>query len=147
MKAVIVTGLSAEPLDAAALAERIRREDCGAVVTFEGTTRSPNQGEVVERLTYEAWPERAERQLRRIAEAVAAEHGLGGAVAVHRTGDVAAGETSVVVAASAPHRDAAFDGARALINRVKAEVAIWKQEVSAGRARWVGADDEESGLG
>jgi molybdopterin synthase catalytic subunit len=138
---VIVTGLSADPLDTAVLAARIRRIDCGAVVVFEGMTRSPNDGEIVERLSYEAWTERAEAQLHAIASEIAAEHGLGGAVAVHRTGDVPPGVTSVVVAASAAHRDAAFAGARALIERIKAEAAIWKQEIGAGRARWAGLDE------
>jgi len=135
---VIVTGLSTEPFDVRALTEQIRREDCGALVVFEGTTRSPNSGEPVLSLSYEAWPERAEPQLRDLAQRAVQHWDLGGAVAVHRTGEVAPGETSVVVAASAPHRDEAFAAARWLLDTLKAELAIWKKEITARGETWVG---------
>lgn len=135
---MIVTGLSAEPLDVRALTDRIRRDDCGALVVFEGTTRSPNDGERVLRLSYEAWAEQAERQLRALAERAVERWELGGAVAVHRTGEVAPGRPSVVVAASAPHRDEAFAAARWLLDTLKAEVAIWKKEITARGETWVG---------
>ena len=47
------------------------------------------------------------------------------------------GEPSVVVAASAPHRGEAFAGARALIDRVKAEAPIWKVEITEDGPRRV----------
>jgi molybdopterin synthase catalytic subunit len=73
-------------------------------------------------------------------EAIAAEeaerHGLCAVAVEHRVGTVALSEPSVIVAASAPHRGEAFAGARAVIDRVKAEAPIWKVEVSAaGRRR------------
>ncbi|HEX9775325.1 MAG TPA: molybdenum cofactor biosynthesis protein MoaE [Actinomycetota bacterium] len=134
---MIVTGLRAEPLDAAALVARIRRADCGAVVTFEGTTRSPDDGRVVDRLSYEAWEARAEAQLRALAEEAVARWKLGGAVAVHCTGDVPPGEPSVVVAAAAAHRSEAFEAARWLIDALKETVAIWKKEITPAGERWV----------
>ena len=141
MDPIVVTGLSDEPLDTAALVDEIRRADCGGLVVFEGTTRSPNEGRDVTRLEYEAYEDRARGQLQQIAEAVAAEHGCGGVVAVHRVGLVTIGQPAVVVAASAPHRGEAFAAARALIDRVKSEVYIWKKEVFADGAVWVGAPD------
>src|SRR5215210_8024408 len=73
----------------------------------------------------------------RAGEEVAAAHGLSAVALEHRTGTVPLGEPSVIVAASAPHRGEAFEGARALIDRVKAEAPIWKVEVDAegGRTR------------
>lgn len=136
---ILVAGLAAEPLDPAALVEQVRRPDCGGVVVFEGTTRSPNHDHDVLALEYEAWEDRVPAQLQRIAAEVAADHDLGGALAVHRTGRVGVGEPAVVVVAVAAHRDAAFAGARALIDRVKAEAWIWKKEHRADGEVWVEA--------
>jgi molybdopterin synthase catalytic subunit len=136
----IVTALSEGPLDVVALIKQIWRPDCGAVVTFEGTTRSPNEGREVKSLEYEAYEDRALKQLRALAEEAATRFGLGGVVAVHRTGAVPIGHPSVVVACASAHRAEAFDGARWLIDRIKADVAIWKKEIFADGEAWVGVE-------
>jgi molybdopterin synthase catalytic subunit len=121
-----------EPLDLAALAAAVRDARAGAVVCFEGVTRD------VPRLEYEAYAEMAEPRLRTIAAEEAERHGLCAVAVEHRTGTVALGEPSVIVAASAAHRGEAFAGARAVIDRVKAEAPIWKVEVDeSGTARRV----------
>lgn len=113
------------PLSLDAVAARVRDPRAGAVVTFSGVTRE------VEHLDYEAYAEMAAQRIDRIvAEAIAA-HGLCAAAADHRVGRVPLGEASVVVAASAPHRGEAFAGAREIIDRIKAEAPIWKQEEGA----------------
>jgi molybdopterin synthase catalytic subunit len=116
--------VTAEPLDLAALSAAVRDPRAGAVVCFEGVTRE------VPRLEYEAYAEMAEPRLRAIAAEEAERHGLTAVAVEHRTGRVALGEPSVIVAASAAHRGEAFAGARAVIDRVKAEAPIWKVEVS-----------------
>jgi MoaE-MoaD fusion protein len=121
-----VTG---DALDLAAVAAAVRDPAAGAVVLFEGVTRE------VPELDYEAYVEMAEPKLRTIGEEVAAAYGLSAVALEHRTGTVPLGEPSVIVAASAPHRSEAFNGARALIDRVKAEAPIWKVEVDAAGAR------------
>ncbi len=104
----------------------------GAVVTFQGVTRE------VSRLEYEAYVEMARERIAAILADCVLLHGLCAAAAEHRTGTVALGEPSVVVAVSAAHRDEAFAGAREAIDRIKAEAPIWKVEVSAdGSARRV----------
>ena len=103
----------------------------GAVVLFEGVTR-----EVAE-LDYEAYVEMAEPKLAAIAAEEAERHGLCAVAVEHRTGTVPLGEPSVIVAASAPHRGEAFAGARAVIDRVKAEAPIWKVEVDGADRRRV----------
>jgi MoaE-MoaD fusion protein len=128
VRGVRVTG---ERLDAAAPIAAVRDPRAGAVVVFEGVTRE------VPELEYEAYLEMAAGRLRAIAEDEAARHGLCGVAIEHRTGTVALSEPSVIVAVSAPHRDAAFAGARAVIDRVKAEAPIWKAEVTAAGARRV----------
>jgi molybdopterin synthase catalytic subunit len=120
VRSVRVTG---EALDVAALAAAVRDPRAGAVVVFEGVTRA------VPQLEYEAYAEMALERLRAIAEEEADRHGLCAVAVEHRTGTVALGEPSVIVAASAPHRGEACAGARALIDRVKAEAPIWKVEV------------------
>ncbi|MGZ4104437.1 MAG: molybdenum cofactor biosynthesis protein MoaE [Actinomycetota bacterium] len=136
---MIVTGLQGEPLDVQALVRAIRTPECGAVVTFEGTTRSPSEGKTVLRLEYEAFDARAEMQLRAFAEDAVARWGLGGVVAIHRVGIVPVGEPSVVVACAAGHRAEAFEGARWLIDKIKAEAAIWKKEIFEDGEAWTGA--------
>lgn len=134
---VVVSGLSAEPLLSRDLVDAIRRDDCGGLVVFEGTTRTPNHGHDVLFLDYEAWEDRTPGQLSAICAEVAEAHGLGGVVGMHRIGRVDVGEPAVVVAAAAAHRDAAFAGARDLIDRIKAEAWIWKKEHRSDGEVWV----------
>jgi molybdopterin synthase catalytic subunit len=135
--AVVITGLLDE-LSAEALVGPIRRPECGGVAVFEGRTRSPSEGREVVRLEYEAYDELARSQLEEFAHEAVERFDLGGAVVVHRTGLVPIGEASVLVAASAVHRDQAFAGARWLIDRVKSEAAIWKKEIFVDGEAWVG---------
>jgi molybdopterin converting factor subunit 1 len=122
--------VTAEPLDPSALADAVRDPRAGAVVLFEGVTRE------VPELDYEAYAEMAVAKLEAIAAEEAERHGLCAVAIEHRTGTVPRSEPSVIVAASAAHRGEAFAGARALIDRVKAEAPIWKVEVTeAGRER------------
>ena len=128
--AVRLVAITDEPLDLSAVAAAVRDPRAGAVVCFEGVTRE------VEALDYEAYAEMATEKLRAIGEEEAARHGLCAVALVHRVGLVPRSSPSVIVAASAPHRGEAFAGARALIDRVKAEAPIWKVEVTAeGRSR------------
>jgi molybdopterin synthase catalytic subunit len=123
--------ISEQPIVAAAVTDAVRRPGAGAVVTFEGTVRD------VESLDYEAYREMAEARIAVIVAECIERHGLEAAAAEHRVGRVALGEPGVVVAVSAAHREAAFAGARELIDRIKAEAPIWKREIEGGEARWV----------
>jgi MoaE-MoaD fusion protein len=111
-----------EPLSVDALAERVRDPRAGAVVTFSGVTRE------VDFLDYEAYAEMAAEQIDVIVADAVERHGLCRAAADHRVGRVELGEPSVIVAASAPHREAAFAGAREIIDEIKSRVPIWKRE-------------------
>lgn len=110
------------PIAVDPLLDRVRSPEAGAVVTFFGVTRE------VPELEYEAYAEMAERQIGEIVEAAIERHGLCAAAAEHRTGTVRRSEPSVVVVASAPHREEAFAGAREIIDRIKALAPIWKKE-------------------
>jgi molybdopterin synthase catalytic subunit len=120
-----------EPLSVEKLARTVGRPAAGAIVTFQGTTRD------VERLDYEAYIEMAQERIAVIVAEAIERHGLESAAAEHRVGVVPLGDASVIVAASAAHREEAFAGAREIIDRIKAEAPIWKKEVEAGESRWV----------
>jgi molybdopterin synthase catalytic subunit len=78
------------------------------------------------------------RELENVANEVLNEQPEVRVCAVHRVGNLAIGDLAVVVAASAPHRAEAFTACRALIERIKERVPIWKKEWAAdGSASWV----------
>ena len=104
------------------LVQRVSDPHAGALVTFLGVTRE------VSELQYEAYVEMAEREIGEIVDRALERHGLCSAAAEHRVGRVPLSEPSVIVAVSAPHRDAAFTGAREIIDEIKARAPIWKQE-------------------
>jgi MoaE-MoaD fusion protein len=118
-----------EPPSVQRLSAIVADRRAGAIVTFQGVTRE------VGRLEYEAYIEMARERIAAILADCAAAHGLCAAAAEHRTGSVALGEPSVLVAVSAVHRDEAFAGAREAIDRIKAEAPIWKVEVSGDGSR------------
>ncbi len=120
--ALVHARVTGDPLRLEPLIERVRDPRAGAVVSFSGVTRE------VEALEYEAYAEMAERMIATIVGEAIATHGLCAAAAEHRIGTVPRSEPSVIVAASAPHRDAAFAGAREIIDRIKAQAPIWKKE-------------------
>jgi molybdopterin synthase catalytic subunit len=120
-----------DPLSLDTLARRVTDPRAGAVVTFQGVTRE------VESLEYEAYVEMAEEKIAGIVAAAVESHGLCAAAAEHRVGTVPLSEPSVAVAVSAAHRGEAFAGAREIIDRIKAEAPIWKQEVEGDERRWV----------
>ena len=124
-------GLLRGPLPVEHAGQWVVRPDCGAVVLFSGTARDHSPGvEGVTRLDYEAYEEHVEASLATIeAEARAKWPVLGRVALLHRVGEVAVGESSVVVAVSAPHRQEAFEAARWCIDTLKDTAPIWKREV------------------
>jgi molybdopterin synthase catalytic subunit len=111
---------------------------CGAVVLFSGTARDHAEGRPgVSLLEYEAYTEQVVPRLSAIVDqARRTWPDLGRMALLHRVGPVPVGESAVVVVASAPHRDAAFDAARFGIDTLKATVPIWKREHWAGGQSW-----------
>lgn len=125
-------------IDESALLRHVKSECCGAVLLFSGTTRRETAGRVTETLHYEAYGEMARRELHRIRTEAMARFELKVCAVVHRVGEVPLGETSIVVALSSPHRKQAFEAAAWIMDTVKTDVPIWKQEVWAdGKTEWV----------
>lgn len=142
-------GLTESALPIGSLYEWCVRPDCGAVVLFSGTVRdhaTDAEGQVragVGYLEYEAYEEMVVPKLREIADECRARWpGIGRVALVHRVGRLELGESSVVVAVSAPHRPEAFDAARFAIDALKVSVPVWKREEWADGSGWgTGASD------
>ena len=130
--------LSASPLPVADASSWVVRPGCGATVTFTGTARDHAPGRPdVHRLEYEAYEEPALRRLDALASEVRTRWpDVERVVLLHRTGVVDLGDAAVVVAVSAPHRDAAFEAARYAIDELKRTAPIWKRESWAGGESW-----------
>ncbi len=134
--------LTLEPLDAGVLERAAESAAAGAVVVFVGTVRSPNQGRDVDHLEYEAYAAMARAQMERVAGEARERWPVTAVFLHHRLGRIEVGEASVVAVAAAPHRGQAFEACRHLIERLKADVPIWKKECFADGSEWVGAPGE-----
>lgn len=130
--------LTNEPIDHSDITERVRRNGCGAVVTFLGTVRDLTGGRTTIALDYEAYPGMAEKKMTEIEEETRRRWPVGELILVHRLGHLSAGEVSVAVAVSCPHRAQAFEACRYAIDRLKEIVPIWKKENWAdGTSDWI----------
>ena len=131
-------GLQSGPLPIDAAQQWAVRPECGAVVVFSGTARDHSDGRPgVSVLEYEAYEEQVRPRLAAVAdEARRRWPDLVCLVMIHRVGPVAISESAVVVVASSPHRDVAFDSARFCIDRLKTSVPIWKREVWSEGESW-----------
>lgn len=116
-------------------------DDAGGVVTFIGTVRDHNEGRRVTLLEYQAYASMAERQMRKIAEGIQAEVPGVRLAALHRVGALGVGDRAVVCVAASAHRGEAFRACRLLIDRIKADVPIWKREHGPDGPYWVGWQD------
>lgn len=123
------------PIDVDRAVRSVQAPGFGAVVVFLGTVRNQHAGRVVEKLTYSAYRRMAADTLAKIVSEL--EAGGTRVAIVHRLGEVPVGEASVVIAVGSPHRAAAYEASRTALERLKAEVPIWKREHYAeGEAVW-----------
>lgn len=133
-----------QPIDVAAVTARVASAAAGAVCTFIGTTRDHNDGRRVFRLEYEAYPEMALAEMRKIGAAAHERWPIEKIAITHRIGIVPLGEASVVIAVSSAHRKAAFEACHFAIDRLKEVVPIWKKEHYHGGEIWIGSQTGEA---
>ncbi|MDV8150105.1 molybdenum cofactor biosynthesis protein MoaE [Arthrobacter sp. B10-11] len=141
--------LSTEPISVAQAIAAVESDTAGAVVSFSGVVRNHDGGKQVERLSYSAHPTAhqvmADVVARLVAEHAGSEHAASGEEpvriwAAHRVGMLEIGDPALVCAVSASHRGQAFEVCSELVDRIKAEVPIWKEQFfSDGTVEWVGA--------
>lgn len=119
------------------------RVDIGAVASFTGLCR--DEGGRLSALELEHYPGMAERAIRAIAEDAVQRFNLTGITAIHRFGKIPPGGNIVLVIATAPHRQAAFDGASFLMDYLKTDAPFWKKEhlKDGGSGEWVSAKDAD----
>lgn len=131
--------IRAEALSVAEVLAAVGDPAAGGTAVFVGTVREQDGGREVSTLGYSAHPS-ARQVLTELAADVALAHGVTALAAVHRVGDLVVGDLAVVVAVATPHRGEAFEACRELIDRLKAEVPIWKHQVFGdGGQEWVGS--------
>jgi molybdopterin synthase catalytic subunit len=136
--AVRLVDVRDQPLDVGEVTAAVSDPAAGGLAVFVGTVRDHDGGQDVSRLEYSAHPS-AEERLAEVAAEVAAEYDVVAVAAVHRVGVLGIGDLAVVSAVSAAHRGTAFEASRALIDRLKERVPIWKHQVFAdGSEEWVG---------
>ena len=129
--------LTTEPIDVGAVARRVVLPECGATVTLDGYAREWTRGRRTLHLVYEAYAPMALAEMQRLGHQAHLEFEIAHIGIVHRTGQLEIGETSVVIAVSAPHRRAAFAACEWAIRELKRTVPIWKKEVFEDGEVWV----------
>jgi molybdopterin synthase catalytic subunit len=129
--------LTTEAIDVGEVARRVVLPECGATVTLDGYAREWTNGKQTLYLIYEAYDAMALTELQRLGAEAHKQFEIAHIGIVHRTGRIEIGETSVVIAASAPHRRAAFQACEWAIKELKRTVPIWKKEIFEGGEEWV----------
>ncbi len=129
--------LTTDPIDVGQVARRVVLPECGATVTLDGYAREWTNGKRTLYLVYEAYDAMALTEMQRLGIEAHQKFDIAHLGIVHRTGRLEIGETSVVIAASAPHRQAAFQACEWAIRELKRTVPIWKKEVFENGEAWV----------
>jgi molybdopterin synthase catalytic subunit len=132
-------------LEPAEVVAAVSGPEIGGVDVFLGLVRNHNDGRPVTRLEYHAYASMAEKEMARIAQEIASEIPGVRLAAIHRVGSLGVGDLAVVCAAGAAHRGEAFRACRALIDRIKHRVPVWKREHGPDGPYWVGWEDARCG--
>lgn len=130
--------LLGEPLSLDRCIAAVSGPRMGGIVTFTGMVRRESRGTIIDHLEYEAYGSMAVREMTRLCDEIEAEIAGTKLAVEHRTGRLEIGDIAVVIAAAAPHRAEAFTACRAMIDRLKDRVPIWKKEIGEDGAEWVG---------
>ncbi|MDX6614536.1 MAG: MoaE-MoaD fusion protein [Blastocatellia bacterium] len=129
--------LTTDPIDVGATARRVVLPQCGATVTLDGYAREWTRGRRSLYLIYEAYAPMAVSEMQRLGREAHQRFEIAYLGIVHRTGRLEIGETSVVIAAGAPHRRPAFEACEWAIRELKRTVPIWKKEIFEDGEVWV----------
>ena len=118
--------------------DNVALPSAGGVALFVGVVRDHSEGREVSRLEYSAYERMAMDEMQRIGDELEIELPGVRLYVAHRVGSLIVGDVAVICAASAVHRGEAFRAARALIDRIKERVPIWKREHGPDGSTWVG---------
>jgi molybdopterin synthase catalytic subunit len=129
--------LTTQPIEVGGVARRVVLPECGATVTLDGYAREWTKGRRTLYLVYEAYEPMALSEMKKLGAHAHEQFDIAHIGIVHRTGRLEIGETSIVIAVSAPHRRAAFEACEWAIRELKRTVPIWKKEVFEDGEVWV----------
>ena len=115
----------------------------GALVTFTGIVRDFHQGHEIKSMTLEHYPGMTERELSRIRKNAMDRWPLGNVTIIHRVGKLNAADNIVFVGCTSPHRDAAFEAARFIMDYLKTDAPFWKAEERDDKISWVDAREAD----
>ncbi|MGP9687902.1 molybdenum cofactor biosynthesis protein MoaE [Psychrobacter sp. AOP22-C1-C5] len=115
-------------IDESRLKDMLDDDSCGAFVCFEGRVRNHNNATSVDRLTYYGYEDLALNQGRAIIEEAKKRFEITHAIAIHRIGALDIGDVAIWVGVVSAHRYPAFDACRWILDTIKADIPVWKQE-------------------
>ncbi|KAI9675064.1 MAG: Molybdopterin synthase catalytic subunit [Caeruleum heppii] len=141
----ITVSLTPLPLSLDTATTCVKSPKAGAIVLFAGTTRDSFENKPVSSLSYSAYVPLALDTLLTIARAVHAKHELTAISITHRLGTVPIGEESIIIAVSAPHRQAAWKAGEAALEECKERAEIWKMEQFEDGGVWRANRDGQKG--
>lgn len=124
------------PIDFGGIFSFLSDPASGAHCLFSGIVRNNNEGRPVTKIIYHCYEEMALSEMHKIADRMLGEFALNAVILVHRIGELQIGDSSVVIASSASHRDASFQATRFGIEKLKKDVPIWKEEFYADGKHW-----------
>lgn len=130
--------LTDSPIDSVSLVRDVMRRSDGAYVLFEGVVRDHHEGKAVESIFYDCYRPMAEKEIDAIVREVSGEQPDVAIAILHRLGHLVVGDSSIAIVCASPHRAEAFAACRAMIDRIKHTVPIWKKECGPGGEEWVG---------
>ena len=125
-------------IDTRALTRSVMRASDGACVIFEGVVRDHHEGHAVTSIFYDAYRPMAEKEMDTVVRGVRTEWPDVAVAVVHRLGELKVGDASIVIVCTSPHRAQAYEASRAVIDRIKKTVPIWKKERGPAGEEWVG---------
>lgn len=130
--------IASQDVDIAVLRQPLLCEEAGGYCAFEGWVRNHNHGRAVEALEYQVYEALARTEGHAILEEARKRFAISSAAAMHRSGVLKVGDMAVWIGVSAPHRDAAFQACRFIIDEIKHRLPVWKKEhYCNGERQWV----------
>ncbi|TLP98145.1 molybdenum cofactor biosynthesis protein MoaE [Nesterenkonia salmonea] len=138
MTGLVHAAISSDSLSPAQAEAEVWSRDCGGVVVFSGIVRDHDGGKSVTALNYTAHPS-AEETLEQVCQRLAMAHPGVRFWAAHRVGPLQIGDHALVAGCASAHRAEAFAACAELVEQIKAEVPIWKEQLyTDGTKDWVG---------
>ena len=132
-----ILSVTHDGLDLSSVVAELIEPACGAVATFLGTVRSPNEGQEIDVIDYQGYETMISSEMRRLADELHARHAIARLAIVHRLGRLRPGEVSLIIVVTSGHRRAALDACREALELVKSRLPVWKYEIGRERASFV----------